>query len=476
MRLFFIGIISFFSSYAVSAQVFDIETIKLSGDDNNRINLVILSEGYQSFELSQFITDATLFSDDMFSRPPFQEYAEYFNVYAIKVPSNESGADHPGTSTDPHETPLAPLTPVVDVDTYFNATHDAFGKHRLLYYEIDGHSANNTEEKIYALLADHFPAYDQALILVNTPIYGGSGGEFPMTYNGPFGASVAIHELGHSLFNLKDEYYPGDILAAEATNMTQETDPTQIRWKNWLNTNDIGIYQYTCSSGNCSDWYKPNQNCIMELIDKQFCAVCKEGIVKKIHNLVSSIDSFTPNSNTVNNPDFPISFNLNLIKPTPNTLESSWILNGSGFASNVDGINIQESDLNTGTNTLTVSVTDNSPFLKITNHETIHIRTVTWTIENNTLGIGNIENKTNSFSIDIYPNPSTTVAHFRVESNSEVALKIDVVSMDGKTLKTIPMVNSIIQPMDISTLNTGVYLVNIYADNVLVASKKLIKK
>jgi len=202
------------NSFIGFTQVFDVETIKFSGDNDKRINLVILSEGYQANELSDFITDATNFSNEMFNESPFSEYANYFNVYAIKVPSNESGADHPEDG--------------IFVDTYFNATYNAFNNPYLLFYEIDGNSTNNTEAKILSVLADNFPNYDNALILVNSPGYGGSGGEFPMAYNGFWATRVIMHELGHSLFDLKDEYYPGDLLAGEAINMTQETDPNFV--------------------------------------------------------------------------------------------------------------------------------------------------------------------------------------------------------------------------------------------------------
>src|SRR5690606_627729 len=141
------------------------------------------------------------------------------------------------------------------------------------------------------------------------------------------------------------EYYPGDILAAEAVNMTQETDPSLVKWKNWMGTNGVGIYPYTCPTGNCADWYKPHQNCIMESIDKPFCAVCKEGIIEKIHSIISPIDTYAPIPASINNPSFPIAFSLDLIKPVPNTLLSTWTLNSVEFDTNVDGISILETDL-----------------------------------------------------------------------------------------------------------------------------------
>lgn len=464
-------IVLFFSLQCIHAQVFDVEAIKISGDDDKRINLVILSEGYQASELEQFKTDAINFTTAMFNQSPFKEYGNYFNVHIIKVPSNDSGADHPGTATDVTE----PASPIRNADTYFNATYDSFGNHRLLYYEIDGFSANNTQAKIMNVLATNFPTYDQAMILVNSPEYGGSGGLFPMTYNGSWGPRVMIHELGHSLFNLKDEYYPGDILAAEAINMTQDDNPSTIKWKNWLGSNGVGIYQYAPGVGNYANWYKPHQNCIMERIDYPFCPVCKEGMVEKIHSLVPPIDSYSPVSNSINNPTFPIDFELDLIHTIPNTLESTWTLNSVEFAINVDAISLLETDLNTGINTLTVAVTDATTLLRVDNHESFHISTVTWSIDNSSLGIDDITSEANDFNISLYPNPSNDFITIKSENTLNTDLKVDLISLEGKKVKTVIISNYETQNIDISYLSQGIYIANFYANNVLITNKKVVK-
>src|SRR5690606_39421629 len=92
----------------IHTRVCEVETIKMSGEDDKRINLIILSEGYQAYELTQFRIDAINFTNAMFNESPFKEYANYFNVHIIKVPSNQSGADHPGTASDVTE-PASPI-------------------------------------------------------------------------------------------------------------------------------------------------------------------------------------------------------------------------------------------------------------------------------------------------------------------------------------------------------------------------------
>lgn len=445
----------------LSAQEFDVESIKLTGDKSKRINLVFMGDGYTASELNTFVENATSFTNSMFSQSPFKEYADYFNVYAIKVPSTESGTDHPGTASDVTE----PVFDVAEVDTHFNTSFDVGGYHRLLY--------TYSSSTIYSILAEHLPEYDQPIIIVNSPEYGGAGGAYAVASAGTSADEIVIHELGHSLFDLKDEYYPGDALASEAINMTQETNTEAVKWKNWIGTNGVGQYAYG-SSGNQATWFRPHQFCKMRYLGYPFCSVCKEGIIEKIHSLISPIDGYTP-ENTVNNPTFPLNFELDLIKPEPNTLESEWTLNTENFASNVDDVTLLETDLVEGTNTLTTIIHDNSSFLRVDNHESFHVYTVTWTINYTTLGVEDIESESSNYNISLYPNPTTTVLNIGFESPSVQNLKVEIMSMEGKKIKQTRISNFETKQINISSLSTGIYITNFYANNVLIASKRLIK-
>ncbi|MCX7547891.1 M64 family metallo-endopeptidase [Xanthomarina sp. F1114] len=447
------------------AQVFEGEYIKYSGDMDNRINIVIMGDGYQASEFDKFETDASNFMTDLFSQSPFSEYSDYFNVYIIKVPSNESGASHPGNANDIENCADVPITVV---DNYFGTSYDSYGTHRLLYTE--------NSATIMSVLADNFPLYDQGLLLVNAPYYGGSGGAFPIASTGEYASEIAIHEIGHSLVNLKDEYYPGDILAEEGINMTQETNPDLVKWTNWIASNGVGIYAYCPpGSGACSTWYRPHQACKMRVLGNSFCAVCKEGVIEKIHDLVSPIDAYSPNSSPIEDPNFPLEFNLFLNSPLPNTLESSWSLNSNAFASDVDHISLLESDVTEGANSLTVVVTDNTPLQRIDNHETIHAYTVNWNINMSTIGIAEVTSEENNLSISMFPNPSQDLVNFSFKNTLGADLTIEIISLDGKKILTTDISNNENSTIDISTFSAGVYLVNFYSNKVLIANKKLIK-
>ena len=66
-------------------------------------------------------------------------------------------------------------------------------------------TANMTDAKLAC--DDHAIPVERGLILANTGTYGGSGGiPFGVSYNGTKMLRTALHEFGHTLANLHDEY------------------------------------------------------------------------------------------------------------------------------------------------------------------------------------------------------------------------------------------------------------------------------
>jgi hypothetical protein len=445
------------------AQVFEKVTIVSNGSYNNYINLVILGDGYTDGELSKFVTDATNFTNAFFNQIPYSYYQKYFNVIAVKVPSNESGASHPGTATDVTE----PVIPVITVDNYFGSTFDYYGIHRLLVATKSAAISN--------VLAANFPNYDQALILVNSPYYGGSGGYYTVASLHTSSNQIAIHELGHSFAGLKDEYWAGDTYAGEGINMTKETNPSLVRWKNWYGINLIGIYPHCCG-GTSSLWYKPHEYCLMQYLGDPFCSVCTQATIEKIHSLTPAVESYEPLNNNVNAIIFPVEFKLNLIAPSPNTLKIIWTLNGSFFKKNVDNIPVSESSLVFGSNTLNVTVEDTTELLKVDNHTSIHLSSVNWLINKDVTGIKDITSTSSQFIVDIYPNPVSEVINIRIQGDNAGKIKIEIYDLQGKKLKISSLYSDKLNSIDVHDLDQGIYFAKIFIDNNLIAVRKIIRK
>src|SRR5690349_6965632 len=97
-------------SWPAFAQTFQVDTLFKNGSLIERINLVFVGDGYQVNELGKFRTDVDNIVTEIFSQSPFKEYKNYFNAFAIKVISNQSGATHPRTSPDADCAPVPVLT------------------------------------------------------------------------------------------------------------------------------------------------------------------------------------------------------------------------------------------------------------------------------------------------------------------------------------------------------------------------------
>ena len=445
------------------AQKFDVDTLVYNGISDKRINLVILSDGYTVSEISKFITDATSFTTGFFNEPPYKNYQKYFNVFIIKVPSNESGASHPGTAADEP----VPALPVIVVDNYFGSTFDFAGIHRLLV-------ATKTSV-ISSVLASNFPNYDQALILVNSPEYGGSGGGLAVASTNVLSIQIAIHELGHSFGGLSDEYWAGDNYAREGINMTQQTNPLLVRWKNWYGTNGIGIYQHG-TTGISALWYRPHQNCEMRYLNRSFCSVCVQGIVEKIHSLITPVDSYIPAVNNITGIFYPLKFKLNIVAPAPNTLRRIWMLNGSSFKRNIDSVFINESHLSAGTNTLVATVEDTTQFLRVDNHSTVHISSVSWSINKSITGIKKIISSSSEVIIDLYPNPTSEYINIKLLGAIKGKIRLEISDIQGKRLKVSLLNSDEVNFIDLNNLGQGIYVARIFIDNNLITSRKIIRQ
>lgn len=411
---------------ALQAQVFDVVQIQNSGDPNKCLNLVIMGDGYTADQQEDFIDTASDITSYLFSIAPWTQYKNYFNVYAIKVISPESGVKHANTASDC----ASYFTEVSAPNNYFATRFDGFGIHRLTIAPLTGRIGN--------VLATNFPNYDLVFIVGNTPQYGGSGGTYAVFTANAASSEIAAHEIGHTFAGLADEYYAGDQYFAEKINMTQESDPTLIKWKNWVGTGTTGIHNYCCG-GNSNLWYKPTNNtCKMEQLNLPYCNVCKEGIIEKIHALVNPIVSYSPeNSSTVNTASEPINFQLTeLLRPIPNTLHIQWQLDSSVFDTNLDSYQINPATLSDGLHSLTATVTDPTTMVRVDNHATIHVSTVNWTINKSSLGIETHAVNT-KIAYTLFPNPVQSQLHLAFDLDQAADLSVAIINLDGKTISEI---------------------------------------
>jgi len=252
-----------------------------NGDPSKMVDLVFLSEGYAASEMKKFNTDVAKFVETLFSYEPYKKMQKKFNIWAVEVPSVQSGTDIPGDN--------------VWKNTAFNSTFYTFDSERYLTT-----SYLNLVHDAAACVP-----FDQIFILVNTSKYGGGGiyNYYNVTVSDHAAAQqVFIHELGHGFAALADEYYTSDVAYENYFDLNVEPFQANIttlvnfdsKWKNLLDKNTpiptpdtpefsgkTGVFEG--GGYNAKGIYRPMQNCLMKSFSTNaFCPVCTETIKKMI--------------------------------------------------------------------------------------------------------------------------------------------------------------------------------------------------
>lgn len=193
--------------------------IHISGRSEDKVDLLIIGDGYTANEQKKFRADAKRMSQYLLTVSPFKERANDFNIWGLVAPTKESGVSRPSNGQF-----HASLT---------GASYDIFGSERYVL---------TLDNRALREFAQNAP-YEFIEILVNNKTYGGGGifGQFSTAAAGNDWANyLFVHEFGHHFAGLADEYYTSPVAYQTGAEITQEPwepnvtalkDPTQLKWK-----------------------------------------------------------------------------------------------------------------------------------------------------------------------------------------------------------------------------------------------------
>lgn len=260
---------------------FDTQQILSNGKSEQKVDIVILAEGYTEKEKEKFFDDTQRVTKYLFDEEPFKSEKDKFNVTAVFSYSQESGTDIPGEK--------------IYKNTRFNSTFYTFDLPRYL--------TTTDMKSIYDVAA--LVPYDQIYVLVNSDRYGG-GGFYNLlsvcTSNNELTKEVFVHEFGHGFAGLGDEYYTSTVAYENFYNLDIEPWEPNLttlkdfdsKWKNMVEemvpiptpredtySNTIGVFE---GGGYTSNGiYSPFIDCRMKSNTAgEFCPVCIEAIKKVI--------------------------------------------------------------------------------------------------------------------------------------------------------------------------------------------------
>jgi hypothetical protein len=189
-----------------------------AGDPAAKLDLLILGDGYTAAERGKFERDARRLAQVLFDTAPFDERRRDINVWGLVPAAAQSGISRPSQGIH-RRSPLG-------------TTYDAFGSERYIL---------TFENRAFRDIAANAP-YDVVEILVNASTYGG-GGIFGLystvAADSEWAPYLFVHEFGHHIAGLADEYYTSDVAylpAAERLepwepNATALLDPASLKWR-----------------------------------------------------------------------------------------------------------------------------------------------------------------------------------------------------------------------------------------------------
>lgn len=356
----------------------------------NRINMFIMGEGYQNtaVDKSKFQQDVNNFEHAFFATPPYSRYQSFFSVRSVMVFSVDRGAEHPLCPDTREQDPAMPTPPL---NTAFSIAYCYQGIQRSLYPKDWGIFLTQVGERV------GFDP-DVTVILVNDGyenvagtnkvrfLSGGSGvSKYAILSTGPDTAARGLHELGHSLLNLGDEYaettYGNPFACNDASgstnpcddNITNLTQPP-VKWQRWVNTSpmtvctsgqtcqntsstDIGLFELMGNQNGQTQTvgrYRSEQDCAMRSYgNTKLCHVCKELAVEKFYEKVNPFDRVEqepwtayPNHPPSSQPMLvgaPITFGATMLplgnEPAanpPDDYDVTWKVNGQEVAGQYD--------------------------------------------------------------------------------------------------------------------------------------------
>jgi hypothetical protein len=313
-----------------------VHPIQVTGPASERLNLIIMGDGYQSDQGSLFMKDVDRNLSVMWATEPFRAYRDYINVYAVEIASIDYGvrcdpdgrkrhADGTIRDTGEREGPIDGKNTALRM-IFQNGCADPLSRGTVYggaplncqaaapYYPVGvnpcetGNQAHNRILDTYVAPVLGIPRTSQnvqTLAIFNTFTYGGIGGTQATTSGGsPQGPLISLHEIGHSLGTLVDEYpyssrdvvrncyTGGEPSSFHHTILTAEQMLTnQTKWWRWLGDESlsggkIGAHEgggmYPCGQK------RPSQHSMMRWIGFDFDQIGLEHMVARVTGMRNS--------------------------------------------------------------------------------------------------------------------------------------------------------------------------------------------
>lgn len=276
----------------VSEAVIDHATLHGDGTSENRLDIALLGDGYTADQQERWRSDADALAAAILATPPLSDLADYIAIHRVDVISAESGASFDCVGEcKVRDTAFGTLFPIEAVN-------------RFLGTDYVGRAMFQADQWEVARAASTVP-WDMVVVVSNSKRPAGMAVHFAsVTSWGPGWDEAGVHELGHILGLLGDEYDEDDCILSDELGLPENIadDVHALPWagrvdpwtplptpdkKSWEGV--VGAFEHAY---NCKRLYRPTRSCLMNT-GHDFCPVCTELLVRRIFRHVDPADSVT---------------------------------------------------------------------------------------------------------------------------------------------------------------------------------------
>ncbi|MEU6239074.1 M64 family metallopeptidase [Kitasatospora sp. NPDC047058] len=277
----------------------DVTPIVTNGGTDTKLDVVVIGDGYTAGEQEKFRADAAAKWRELSAVEPYATYRGLFNVWAVDAVSAESGVTGDPDRATVRNTALGSYFWCDDIE-------------RLLCVDV----------KAVERYAAKAPQADLVLVVANTAKYGGAGYndvQSPLGYEGiatvaggnSRSGQIAVHETGHSLGKLADEYFydgQGTYQGAEpaesniSTLTADRMRGEHAKWYRWLGrTSPDGgtVGSYTGGGYYPAGLQRPTENSIMRSLGREFNLPGREAMIAGFYRHAATVTSTTRAGSTL---------------------------------------------------------------------------------------------------------------------------------------------------------------------------------
>jgi len=287
------------------------------------LHWVITGDGFAANQQQDLLRAALAMARSLTNAPELARHSGVLNVHVLAAVSRDSGVATAG----------APRAPKTAFDGTLGCT------------DVERVACVNWDKVYAALLAEHAP-FDEIAVVLNTTLYvGNTSGSGLIVSRNSFAPAITLHEMGHVIAGLGDEYVDKNVADAflppyhegQFPNVTKETDPTRIPWRHWFSDpvhipvapGESGVGRFEGAFYAANGYYRPKQDSNMRTLEGPIGEVNAEAWLRALYRAVPPIRAAYPEQRFVSGlAGTDVEFEI--VSPwSPEVVTVRWFVDGS---------------------------------------------------------------------------------------------------------------------------------------------------